>query len=99
VEAALATATLVVVLMLCLAGVTAVTAQVRCVDAAREAARLAARGDVSSALDAARRIAPAGARIAVHRDGDFVVVTVVAHSKLLPAMDIAAKTVAAAESR
>ena len=33
------------VLVLCLAGVTAVSMQVRCIDAAREAARLAARGD------------------------------------------------------
>lgn len=36
-EAALAIATLVLVLVLCLAGVTAVSMQVRCIDAAREA--------------------------------------------------------------
>ena len=85
------------VLVLCLAGVTAVSMQVRCVDAAREAARLAARGDERSALDAARRIAPVGARIQVRRDGDFLVSTVVAHSKLLPSLDIAAGAVSAAE--
>ena len=45
VEAAFGVATLVAVLMLCLAGITAVAQQVRCIDAAREAARLAARGD------------------------------------------------------
>jgi secretion/DNA translocation related TadE-like protein len=39
VEAALGIATLVVVLVLCLAGVTTLSMQVRCVDAAREAAR------------------------------------------------------------
>ena len=83
--------------MLCLAGVTAVSMQVRCVDAAREAARLAARGDERSAVDAARRIAPIGARVQVHRDGDFLVATVIAHSKLLPALDIAARAVSAAE--
>jgi hypothetical protein len=88
-----------VVLALCLAGVTAVSMQVRCVDAAREAARLAARGDERSAVDTARRIAPAGARIRTDRDGDFVVATVVARSKLLPRLDIAAKAVAAAEPR
>jgi hypothetical protein len=88
-----------VVLVLCLAGVTAVSMQVRCVDAAREAARLAARGDDRSAVDAARRIAPGGARVGVHRDGDFVVAIVVAHSKLLPSLDIAAKAVAAQEPR
>jgi hypothetical protein len=88
-----------VVLALCLAGVTAVSMQVRCVDAAREAARLAGRGDERSAVDTARRIAPAGARIRTDRDGDFVVATVVARSKLLPRLDIAAKAVAAAEPR
>jgi hypothetical protein len=93
----LAIATLVVVLVLCLAGLTGVALQVRCVDAAGEAARLAARGDERSALDAARGIAPAGARVQVRRDGDFLVATVVAHSKLLPSVDIAAKAVAAAE--
>lgn len=85
------------VLVLCLAGVTALSMQVRCVDAAREAARLAARGDERSALGAARRIAPAGSRVQVRRDGDLLVATVVAHSKLLPALDIAAQAVSAAE--
>jgi len=86
-----------VVLVLCLAGVTAVSMQVRCVDAAREAARLAARGDERTAIDVARRIAPDGARVQVRRDGDFLVATVVSHSKLLPSLDIAAKAVSAAE--
>jgi hypothetical protein len=87
----------VVVLVLCLAGVTAVSMQVRCVDAAREAARLAARGDHRSAIVAAHRIAPAGARVDVRREGEFLVATVIVHSKLLPALDIAAKAVSAAE--
>lgn len=85
------------VLVLCLAGLTAVSMQVRCVDAAREAARLAARGDDRSALDAARSIAPFGSRVQVRREGDFLVATVVAHSKLLPSLDIAATAVSAAE--
>ena len=97
VEAALAIAALVVVLVLCLAGVTAVSMQVRCVDAAREAARLAARGDERSAVDAARRLAPSGARVQVHREGEFLVATVEVHSKLLPTLDIAARAVSAAE--
>ncbi len=84
-------------LVLCLAGVTAVSMQVRCVDAAREAARLAARGDERSALAAARRIAPVGSRVEVHRDGEFLVATVVAHSKMLPTLDIAARAVSATE--
>ena len=96
-EAALAIAALVVVLVLCLAGITAVSMQVRCVDAAREAARLAARGDERSAVDAARRIAPGGARVQVHRDGGFLVATVIAHSNILPTLDIRARAVSAAE--
>ncbi|MDM4140219.1 pilus biosynthesis protein TadE, partial [Mycobacterium sp. FLAC0960] len=41
--------------------------------------------------------APAGARVDLHRDGEFLVATVVAHSKLLPTIDIAAEAVSAAE--
>lgn len=96
-EAALAIATLVLVLVLCLAGVTAVSVQVRCIDAAREAARLAARGDVRSATDVARSIAPRAALVQVHRDGEFVVATVTAHSNLLPTLDIAARAISVAE--
>lgn len=97
VEAALAIATLVLVLVLCLAGVTAVSMQVRCIDAAREAARLAARGDVRSATDVARSIAPRAALVQVHRDGEFVVATVTAYSNLLPTLDIAARAISVAE--
>lgn len=92
-EAALAIATLVLVLVLCLAGVTAVSMQVRCIDAAREAARLAAR----PATDVARSIAPRAALVQVHRDGEFVVATVTAHSNLLPTLDIAARAISVAE--
>jgi hypothetical protein len=97
VEAALGVATLVAVLVLCLAGVTAVSMQVRCIDAAREAARLAARGDERSAVAAARGIAPAGALVQLRRDGDFVVATVTARSNLLPAVGIGATGVSALE--
>ena len=89
-EAALGVATLVAVLVLCLAGVTAVSMQVRCVDAAREAARLAARGDERSAVVAARGVAPSGAAVELRRDGEFVVATVTARSRLLPMLRIAA---------
>ncbi|MGH3961232.1 TadE family type IV pilus minor pilin [Mycobacterium sp.] len=97
VEAALGIATLVTVLVLCLAGITAVSMQLRCVDAAREAARLAARGDERSAADVARRVAPAGAAVRLHRDGEFVIATVTARSHLLPALAIAATGVSAVE--
>ena len=83
--------------MLCLAGIAAVSMQVRCVDAAREAARLAARGDGDAAVAVARNIAPAGARVTVRRDGDLLVATVSARSALLPTVEIAAQAVSAAE--
>lgn len=84
-------------LVLCLAGITAVSMQVRCVDAAREAARLAARGDERSAVAAAREIAPGGAAVHLRVDGEFVVATVTARSNLLPALPIAATGVSAME--
>jgi hypothetical protein len=71
--------------------------QVRCIDAAREAARLAARGDDASASGAAQRIAPDGAGLQLRRDGDLVVATVTARSSMLPGITIAAEAVAAAE--
>jgi Flp pilus assembly protein TadG len=58
VEAALGLCSLVVVLALVLAAVSAVVAQVRCVDAAREAARLTARGERDRGEELARQIAP-----------------------------------------
>jgi hypothetical protein len=85
------------VLVLCLAGITAVSMQVRCIDAAREAARLAARGDERSAVTIARGIAPAGALVRLRRDGGFVVATVTARSNLLPTLGIGATGVSAVE--
>src|SRR5262249_8193794 len=73
----------------------AVAMQVRCVDAAREAARLAARGD-ERAVDVARRIAPGGAAVRGHRGGGFLFATVIAHSKRLPRLDNGAKAGAGA---
>lgn len=52
-------------------------AQVRAVDAAREAARALARGDEpAAALALAERIAPVGSRLAVEDDAGTVVVRV-----------------------
>jgi hypothetical protein len=87
----------VVVLILCMSGLTAMSMQVRCVDAAREAARLAARDDDDSASGAAKGIAPEGAVVQVRRDGEFVVATVSARSPLLPGITVTANAVAAAE--
>ncbi|MGV0579624.1 TadE family type IV pilus minor pilin [Mycolicibacterium elephantis] len=94
-EAAFALAALVAVLILCAAGLTAVSMHIRCVDAAREAAPLAARGDDGAAV--ARSVAPDGAMVGVRREGGLVVATVSARSALLPGVTVAARAVAAAE--
>lgn len=98
-EAALGIAALVVVLALCVAGVTAVSMQVRCIDAAREAARLVARGDDGQAQTAAERIAPPDAVLQLRRDGDFTVARVSADSLLLPGITISAEAVSVVEPR
>jgi Flp pilus assembly protein TadG len=96
VEAALAVTSLVAVLILCVAGLTAIAMQVRCLDAAREAARLAARGD-AAAVAGARNIAPAGAAVDVRRDGGYIVVRVSGRSPVLPGIVIVGDAVSAAE--
>lgn len=88
---------IVVALLLCVAAVLAVSMQIRCVDAAREAARLAARGDSARAGTAASRVAPGGARITVSVGGEYASATVVARSRLLPLITIRATATAAAE--
>ena len=84
-------------LALCVAGLTAMSMQVRCIDAARESARLAARGDDEIAVSTGRHIAPVGAGIDIRADGGLVVATVTARSILLPGIDIRASAVAAIE--
>lgn len=52
-------------------------AQMRCADAARAGARAAALGDPDGVVaEVARRVAGDGSQVAVHRDGDWVVVEV-----------------------
>lgn len=92
----MAVASLVAVLMLCAAALTAVIMQVRCVDAAREAARLAARGD-GTAVAGASAVAPAGAAVQVGRDGGYITARVSGRSPLLPGIVIVGEAVSAAE--
>lgn len=84
-------------LTLCLGALLAASAQLRCVDAAREAARLAARGDRSHAETAARRVAPRGADIAIRDDGALVTAQVTASVPLLPGLRLRAEALAAVE--
>ena len=77
------TAVVLPVLLLVLAGAVAavivVGAQLRCVDAAREGARAAARGDdVADVTALAARAAPGGAMTTVNPEGEEVRVTVTA---------------------
>ncbi|HEY3262229.1 MAG TPA: TadE family type IV pilus minor pilin [Pseudonocardiaceae bacterium] len=99
VEAALAVCAVIVVLAMALAGSAAVLAQLRCTDAAREAARLVARGEPDRAEEAARRIAPVGARIEVSVHGDEVTVDVGAEpgGGILPGLSVRAQAMAVLE--
>lgn len=80
-------------------------AQVRAVDAAREAARAVARGDsVTEAVARGERVAPPGSRVSVHDDGGQVTAVVVGRVDgpgglfgRLPGATISAQAVAAWE--
>lgn len=90
------------VVLLLFVGVTAVSGVVtklQCVDAARQAARAAARGD--DGHRAGERVAPHGATVAVSSGGGDVRAVVRAPVRpfgaVLPAMSVSATAVAAAE--
>lgn len=77
-ETALVLPVLVLVLAIALGALRFGLDQVRCLDAARAAARAAARGDSPAAVsDLARRGAPDGAATSVEVTGDLVTVRVV----------------------
>jgi hypothetical protein len=104
-EMAIVLPALAVVLVFALWSVAAVSAQLRCVDAALVAARALARGESSDlSVAAARASAPQGARIVVTRSGDLVVVDVRAAVRLpgpwsgaLPSLSLVGRAVAAVE--
>jgi hypothetical protein len=78
-EFALTLPVIMLVLITALTGVAAAVDQVRCVDAARLAARALARGDSgAAAVGLAARAAPAGARVSTAVGADLVRVTVTA---------------------
>ena len=59
-------------LALALGTLVAVAQTMRCADAARELARLAARGEPDRGRAVAARLAPSGARMELVQDGDTV---------------------------
>jgi Flp pilus assembly protein TadG len=78
-ETAVVLPVLLIVLAAAVAAVVVVGSQLRCVDAAREGARSAARGESVAVVTAlAGRAAPVGARTTVTGAGDTVTVTVTA---------------------
>ncbi|MFD0354879.1 TadE family type IV pilus minor pilin [Streptomyces sp. NPDC127110] len=71
-EAAVVIPALVLFAALLVWALMAAAAQIRCVDAARAGARVAARSEpVAAAVAAAREAAPAGAEVQVERSGDL----------------------------
>lgn len=98
VEAALALCALTVFLALTLGALTAVAQSLRCADAAREFARLAARGEPDRGRAIAAQLAPAGARLDLADDGDTVVATVSARLVGSLPLTVGGRAVAAAES-
>ena len=90
---------LVLLLLVGLTAVTAVGTQLRCVDAAREAALAASRGE--SGVAAGQRVAPAGATVTVVAEGDRIRVRVVAPVRplgaRLPEFGVEGSAVAAME--
>jgi Flp pilus assembly protein TadG len=98
------TAVVLPVLLLVLAGavaaIIAVGAQLRCVDAAREGARSAARGDSAAAATAvAARAAPAGAAVEIGGGADQVTVTVSVDVAPLGPLPISVRVSASATGR
>lgn len=91
---------LVLVLAVALTAVAGAGERVRLQDAAREAARLAARGDTAAAREAAARVAP-GAQLRLSVDDGEVTARVsgAVHplTELLPALHLEEQAVAAVE--
>ena len=104
-ETAVLLPVLLVVLAAAIGVLACVAAQLRCVDAARGAARAAARGDDAPAVRAVgQRLAPPGARVVVSTSGEAVEVLVTAQVQpfgtllgLLPDVAVSGRAVAAVE--
>lgn len=103
-ETAVLLPVLLVVLAAAVGVLACVGAQLKCVDAARAAARVAARGEPVAAVQVAgKRWAPPGAQVRVRSEAD--VVEVVVHARVrpfgaalrVPPVDVRARAVAAVE--
>lgn len=94
----MALSSLVVVLALCLAAIAALIAQIRVIDAAREAARLVARGDAAAAQQAVVKLAPGGSEL-VLTGAETITARVEAPplGRMLPGIRLVAEAVARRE--
>ena len=98
-ETAICLGGLLIVLALVLAGLSALLGQLQCTDAAREAARLVARGETEQAKQVAARIAPSGSTVTITVTGDTVTVLVTGQpvGGLLPGLTTQAQAYAVRE--
>ncbi|ROZ98556.1 TadE family type IV pilus minor pilin [Gordonia sp. OPL2] len=96
VEGAYAIAAIVTTVVFGVGAVAGASVQIRCTDAAREAARLAAVGD-RSAQETATAVAGRGAQITLSDTGTRVVAEVRAGIPLVPMLEVSARAVAAKE--
>lgn len=105
-ETAVLLPVLLVVLATAIGVLACVAAQLRCVDAARAAARVAARGDDPALVQSTgQRLAPPGARVVIDTAGDSAEVVVSARVRpfgealrLLPSIDVSGRAVAMVEA-
>jgi hypothetical protein len=97
-ELALALPAVVLVLSALLGTGQVIGAQLRCVDAARAGARLAARGEPPGVVvDAGRRLAPNGSHVQLSAGGAMVTVAVSARVRLaFGAVDVPVRATASA---
>lgn len=95
VEAAFAVASVVAVLVMCAAGIASLVLNIRCIDAAREIARVSARsGDTAETRWEA--VVPDGARASVRVEGEWVIARVEAAAPM-PTIRIVAEATAMLE--
>ncbi|WP_315655425.1 TadE family type IV pilus minor pilin [Amycolatopsis sp. PS_44_ISF1] len=99
VEAAISLGALTFVLAMVMTGIAALSGHIRCLDAAREAARLTAAGQPGAAEAVVRTIAPPGAKLNVRRSGDGITaeVTTDAFTGFLPNLHLGGTAYAIAE--
>jgi Flp pilus assembly protein TadG len=100
VEAALVMPVMFLLLSLMIATLAVVNAKMRAVDASREAARLAARGESAAAVAAGQRLGPQHATVVLQDRSHWVQAVVTAEVRLfgsLPPLTVSAATLAERE--